>query len=451
MKLSNSLALLLLTSAAHASENNYQLQKHINPEPDSILEDLSQYSRLYIQVPKHSTHMLGHGHGNCVWSECGLDDQTDDLQMGDYRDGDGRWYRFRTQFFCANAAYWLYGVKKGDWNIKGGGCAKKHFINSFFTYDGADNLLKAVGISPDVYYDNNNGRKLQEQDDAVQGDDAQEQQQQAVEHDYGNANCVEINYGANDDANNAGANRNLQSNDVNDGYSSALGCDSKGNYIMAAFQGSSCNGNYFLDTIDSMDNYNDEFGNIGCHEIYTNTNQEDYTQEAIYTLLRDSWACDTQLYPHACPDPFGEKSIDEYALHSAAHGGSGIMAYRSQKMQKYFHIVSGCFLMLAFLMFLPAYYLKNKGSVAKKSSKGKLNKAMFGSEKDGEKGKKGMFSGSSKKSDGTASTKEIEMAETKDTVVESKKSGGKSWFGKKKTQKAENDVGEYKVPGGVVA
>jgi hypothetical protein len=353
------LALPLLTPALSSTENNYQLQKHINPEPDEILENLSQYSRLYVSIPKHSSHMLGHGYGNCVWSECGLDDQTDDLQMGDYRDGDGRWYRFRTQTFCANAAFSLYGVKKGS---VGGGCNKGSFINSFFTYGGADNLLKAVGITPDVYYDS--GRRLQE------GDDDDAQQREPVEHDYGNANCVEIdNYGGNGNGDNNNA-RNLASADVNEGYSSALGCDTKGNYIMAAFQGTQCNGNYFLDSIDTMDTYNDEFGNIGCHVIYTNSGSgQDYTNEAVYALLRDSWACDTQLYPHACPDPYGIKSIDEYALHSAAQGGNGMRAYKSMKMQRGFNVVSFLFLIIAGCLSTVAYYLKNRTKIQKDGAK----------------------------------------------------------------------------------
>ena len=330
--------------------------------------------------------MLGHGYGNCVWSECGLDDQTDDLQMGDYRDGDGRWYRFRTQSFCANAAYSLYGVKRGS--VPFGTCNKAHFINSFFTYDGADNLLKAVGITPERYYEydgNGNGerRKLQENDG--DGDD-DAQQKEPVEHDYGNANCVEINYNGEggDENNNNG--RNLASNDVNEGYSSALGCDAKGNYIMAAFQGGSCNGNYFLDSLDSMDTYNDEFGNIGCHKIFSNSgDSEDYSQEAIYTLLRDSWACDTQLYPHSCPDPHGIKSIDEYALHSAAHGGNGMRAYKSQTMQAGMNIMSCLFLIMAACLSTVAYYLKNRGRIQKDGAKATVKKdagGLFGKKKE---------------------------------------------------------------------
>ena len=75
--------------------------------------------------------------------------------MGDYRDGDEKWYQYRTQSFCANAAYSLYGIKKSDgsgsWTS--GSCNRGHFINSFFTYGGADKLLKAVGMEAEMYYD----------------------------------------------------------------------------------------------------------------------------------------------------------------------------------------------------------------------------------------------------------------------------------------------------------
>jgi hypothetical protein len=158
---------------------------------------------------------------------------------------------------------------------------------------------------------------------------------------------------------------------------------------MAAFKGGNCNGNYFLDSIDSMDNYNNEFGNIGCHEIFSNSksNGDDYTDEAVYTLLRHSWACDTKLYPHACPDPYGKKAIDEFALHSAAHGGNGMLAYRSQNMQKEMNIVSIFFLIAAACVSTVAYCVRNRGRIQKEGVRGtvkKRAKGMFGKKKGGE-------------------------------------------------------------------
>ena len=66
-----------------------------------IVSNLDSYEKLWIKP--HS----------CVWSECAVDD-TDDNYMGDNRDGDEQWYQYRTQGFCANAAYSLYGQRKND-------------------------------------------------------------------------------------------------------------------------------------------------------------------------------------------------------------------------------------------------------------------------------------------------------------------------------------------------
>merc|ERR1719162_2785285 len=111
-----------------------------------IANDLNSYEKLWIKVTKHS----------CVWTECSVD-ETDDAYQGDNRDGDEQWYQYRTQGFCANAAYSLYGQKKeenGFVSAFSRGCSRRHFINSFFTYGGADNLLSALGVEPVVYYNN---------------------------------------------------------------------------------------------------------------------------------------------------------------------------------------------------------------------------------------------------------------------------------------------------------
>ncbi len=59
---------------AGSNENFLQLQQHLSPDTADVLENLSTYSKLWISVPKSS----GQERGNCVWSECALDDQTDE-------------------------------------------------------------------------------------------------------------------------------------------------------------------------------------------------------------------------------------------------------------------------------------------------------------------------------------------------------------------------------------
>jgi hypothetical protein len=224
-------------AAANSETSFTELQQHLSPDPGDILENLDQWEKLWIEVPKFKRRSSSEldalteeerraelkKHGSCVWSECALDD-TDDAVQGDYRDGDEQWYQYRTQSFCANAAYSLYGIKKeaeskgvfgwltnsgGGW----GGCQKKHFINSFFTYGGADNLLAALGEVPAVYYDDEDddgnddaGRRLE---DAADGDDAaaanDDAAAAAADDDDGwssqsaNAVCTEIDYYEDDD------------------------------------------------------------------------------------------------------------------------------------------------------------------------------------------------------------------------------------------------------------
>ena len=57
------------------NENNFlQLQSHLSPGVEDILENLNRYSKLYVSAKT----VKNDGRGNCVWSECGLDDQTDE-------------------------------------------------------------------------------------------------------------------------------------------------------------------------------------------------------------------------------------------------------------------------------------------------------------------------------------------------------------------------------------
>jgi hypothetical protein len=64
------------TSNAGSNENFLQLQQHLSPDTADILENLSMYSKLWISVIRQKIN--GQERGNCVWSECALDDQTDE-------------------------------------------------------------------------------------------------------------------------------------------------------------------------------------------------------------------------------------------------------------------------------------------------------------------------------------------------------------------------------------
>eukprot|EP00986_Skeletonema_menzelii_P013759 scaffold8361_cov136-Skeletonema_menzelii.AAC.1 len=285
-----------------------RLSKHQPPSPQDVLNSLEagEYDKLWIEIRPEATSSASsrtrtsRRSGSCVWSECALDD-VDEEYTGDNRDGDEQWYQFRTQTFCANAAYSLYGRKKGDVLGMFGDCTGRHFINSFFTYGGSDNLLKALGKSPQVYH----------------GGDS-------------NADCV------------AGDN----------GYST-LGCAASGYFEMAYFGGNTCDGNYFSGSGDTMSNYNSLFKSIKCKEMKPSSDLS-----AVQTLLQGSWACDVRTYDDSCPDPFQRKSYYEYALQTAQNGGNPIRAYNHLLWKDELRLFSWVMLAISGLAFFAAFSIK---------------------------------------------------------------------------------------------
>eukprot|EP00535_Pseudo-nitzschia_heimii_P000786 CAMPEP_0197184568 /NCGR_PEP_ID=MMETSP1423-20130617/10125_1 /TAXON_ID=476441 /ORGANISM="Pseudo-nitzschia heimii, Strain UNC1101" /LENGTH=441 /DNA_ID=CAMNT_0042635411 /DNA_START=102 /DNA_END=1427 /DNA_ORIENTATION=+ len=312
-----------------------------------MISDLDEYDKLWIK------------HHSCVWSECAIDD-TDDNYMGDNRDGDEQWYQYRTQGFCANAAFSLYGRKKDD-GLSFRACTRRHFINSFFTYGGADTLLKSIGETP-IFYNYDNG-----DDDA--NDDGNNDDDNGYDDEVSaNAACVEIEYDESEDNEDNDDNSNSGSND-NDGYSASLGCSTDGNYVIAAFQSSSCDGNYFTDVVDDFEDYNDQHSAIGCHKIY-DSNVE-VSVENIITLMNNSWSCDLRLYPNGCPDPFGEKEKFDFAMRTVAHGGNPNLAYKNMVFKTPMHITSWILLAVSILILLITYIIKNESRAIR--SKGGKN------------------------------------------------------------------------------
>lgn len=244
-----------------------------------------------------------------------MDDWNDD-QAGDNRDGDEQWYQYRTQSFCANAAFSLYGQKKKSIFNFGGGCTERHYINSYFTYGGADNLLIAVGITPLVHNDGSES----------------------------NAVCVDGGGGDDDDG----------------GSSSTLGCDKDGNYIMGSFSSESCDGNYFTKSIDTFDDYNQQFEGVGCTSIWDRSSYTEGAADELYTLLTNSWTCDTKLYPQRCPDPYGKKAQHEFALHIASEGGNAHLSYWNSEMKMPFRILSGVLVALSSILLTISYCITNQ-------------------------------------------------------------------------------------------
>ena len=315
------LALIAVNAAAVSADGetsvSMQELESFWVDAQDVIDDLGSYAKLWIKP--HS----------CVWSECAVDD-TDDGYMGDNRDGDGQWYQYRTQGFCANAAYSLYGVKKIDSWIPSTACSRSHFINSFFTYGGADTLLKAVGKTPVSYTGSSND------DDSYYS---------------ANAVCTELDgYNGNGEGNR----RELSGDQA--GYGSTLGCSSDGKYVVAAFNSDSCDGNYYSGVLDEFKQYNKQHSSIGCHKIYGLLTSSD----AIVNLLSNSWSCDLRLYPNGCPDPYGKKKNFDFAMRTIAKGGNPYLAYKNLVLQSPIHTISWIFAAIALFFSTIAYMIKNE-------------------------------------------------------------------------------------------
>jgi len=275
-----------------------------------VLEDLDQYQALWIKI-----------HG-CVWSECAVDNNDDD---GEDRDGDEQWYLARTQDFCANVAFSLYGIPKNHVSLMS--CSRGNFINSFFTYGGADTLLQALDKDPNVYYD---GEYV----------DGYYNSNYANGYDVSNADCVVDN----------------------DSYmSSTMGCSADGKFAIATFQGDYCHGTDFYDIIDPLNSYNRQMGRLGCQRIW---GRNFGSSEIATKLLQYSWSCDLNIYPNGCPDPYGKKASYDYALRAVAHGLSPSWAVVNMKLKIPLRVLSWFLITMGIFFLIFGYHVQNRDRMA---------------------------------------------------------------------------------------
>mmetsp|Transcript_28493 Transcript_28493/g.37282 ORF Transcript_28493/g.37282 Transcript_28493/m.37282 type:complete len:288 (-) Transcript_28493:80-943(-) len=217
----------------------------------------------------------------CVWSAYGSGEE-DNGNCGE-DGGEDYWYMGRTQCFRANAAYSLYGVTqdtKYDPSLRKSKCNKWTYINSFFTMYGAEIVSDAVG-----FYD-----------------------------DYGTSICTS-----------------------NGNYSTTMGC-SAGKFVKDNFKGSWCNGQYYLNTTDTLDDYNHAMESTKCTRVWDSSqyaNKIRNLQEAEHSsdeaqgdyegygspaekILYFSKACNIRQYPNECPDPHGLKEYYTKMLERAS-------------------------------------------------------------------------------------------------------------------------------------
>lgn len=309
-----SIALLLLAgpvliSADRNTLSANELSKYWIDARD-VLENLDDYQALWIKI-----------HG-CVWSECAVDNNDDD---GEGRDGDEQWYLSRTQDFCANVAFSLYGIPKNHISVMS--CSRGNFINSFFTYGGADTLLYALGKQPNVYYNGAyvNGYYNSNYENG---------------YNVSNADCVvdEDNY-----------------------MSSTMGCSAGGKFAMAEFEGQYCHGTDFYDIIDPLNKYNRQMGRVGCHRIWA---RNFGSSEIAALLFKNSWSCDLNLYPNGCPDPYGKKASYDYALRAVAHGQSPTWAVANMKLKMPLRILSWLLVISGLFFFVFGYRIQNRDRIS---------------------------------------------------------------------------------------
>ena len=277
-----------------------------------------------------------------------MDNNDDD---GENRDGDEQWYQYRTQPFCANVAYTLYGIPKHGISLLNH-CSRGHYINSFFTYGGADVLLRAIGKSPKVYY----GAEYN-----------------GYAHGYGNysnADCTILEEGDNNRRElNSGENNNNNDDDGYNGISSTMGCSLDGRFNIATFGNEECDGNNFIEIVDNMRSYNRQMNNVGCHQIHGNGIL--HRNQPAVQLLSNSWACDIDLYGNGqCPDPYGYKQRMANSLRAVSHGQSGRLAIMNGRLKMPVRIISWFAFTIAMTLTIFTYRLNNKERIERKG-KGK--------------------------------------------------------------------------------
>jgi hypothetical protein len=302
----------------------------------NVIEDLEKFSSLYIRV-----------HG-CVWSEYGIGTTYDD--DGENHDGDENWYRTRVQAFRANAAFTLYGILRNDFHY-GNKCSKKTYINSFFTSVGANKIAQLFDINVSPFADS------------------------AFESNY----CYSFD-------NEASAYLNEKSSKK---VSTTIGCTEDGLFGIAEFLGEDCDGDMFLKITDNLTLYNNAMNEISCGQVwsYEIINDADknnkrvlgqsFNDDVIPTkfgsiaekLLRTSFACDLDLFPVACPDPYGLKLKYSNAMKAAAKYGYPSIHFNFNMFQRIEFpsptiFLSWVFLILTVVITVYSYWLKNQRYVA---------------------------------------------------------------------------------------
>ena len=321
---------------------------------------------------------------------------------------DEYWYQYRTQPFCANAAYSLYGTLRNAGPISSvfsRSCSRATYINSFFTYGGADTMFQALTL-----HSSSSGLTTF---DSMNDDET---------NTHPNSVCYTMEESNNND-NSGGA----------DGLSSTMGCSADmGQFVVAQFEGTTCDGNYFLNTVEKLPSYNRIIQSVRCKQIWNyhrhyknsiayvndqasgnsngdgrrlsrqqleknmlhrqqinrekignmtlemrrelnnnnnnNNNNDNGQQSYSYTvynspaenLLSNSWACDISVYPKGCPDPYGLKKKYDSILQAVANGRNPRMVITNAQLKQPITVISYLTLFVGLGLCLSAYYIRNQ-------------------------------------------------------------------------------------------
>jgi hypothetical protein len=281
-------------------------------DASTILQDLSKYSKLYVTYENCAWSSYENANNNNGGNACGVQEGGDSTS----------WYMGLTECFRANVAYSLYGVLKGQ---EDKGCRKGTFINSFFTTQGIDSFVDYLTYA---------GATFTEADDG------------------GNAISSACQVAQNDNGNNGGNNQNNDYNANNvktnaDTTSYGVGCsDTDKTFVVKNYAGAYCDERSAKEVTDTLTTFNSEIGQVKCIKIYddgssaaaaqNNANgdaaaedgqdeaedgaaeqEEEANGDAALGLLQYSQACDVNLFPKKCPDPYGViRSHSRYSAHA---------------------------------------------------------------------------------------------------------------------------------------
>lgn len=172
-----------------------------------------------------------------------------------------------------------------------------------------------------------------------------------------------------------------------------MGCGS-GTFATATFSSDVCNGQDFMNTTDSLDDYNKVLESITCSRIW-NVNQDgrerrerelneqerqlkDDEQErrqlednggysygygsAAETVLLSSSACSLKLYPYECPDPYGIKKGYNKFIEKAANKNR--KRHRTWNVQKPIRFLSWMALWIGLGLACAAYIIQKRKKIA---------------------------------------------------------------------------------------